>query len=247
MIRLTKFWGLIVPLLIWFAYPSIAQAEDVDAEPAPRVLMTVGGVGYHTDIVRSLRGETAIDLRVADFDEDGSPFSNSQLDEVDAVLMYHRDNVAEPEERAALMAFLNRGGGIVVLHHAIANYPDWQEWWQDHVGGLYVLAGDDRFAPSRYNYGFEGVAVRSGTHPITERFDRAWLYQDEAYTDLWIADDVTPLLRTTAFGSDPILAWVGPSAAGRVVYIQPGHGNRIMRDPVYINLIVDALIWSAGR
>ena len=212
-----------------------------------RVLMTVGGVDYHTGIVRQLRRNERIDLEVLDFDEDPAVFTAETLADIDAVLMYHRDNTASAEEREALLGFLEAGGGVVVLHHSIANYQDWPAWSRSHVGGLYVLAGNEKLPPSRYFAGFEGVAVKTEPHPVTRRFSTAWRYRDESYEGLWISNKVRTLLQTTAFGSDEQLAWVGPSKTGRVVYIQPGHGDRIMLDVMYFNLLEDALFWAAGK
>lgn len=230
-------------LLFSMMLPDFAHAED--SLPL-KVLMTVGGVDYHTRIVRRLRNNPNIDLIVRDFDEDPAVFTDETLRSVDAVLMYHRDNVADDAERAALIGFLKRGGGIVVLHHSLANFQDWPAWSRDFVGGLYVFDGHEQLPASRYFAGFEGVAAATIAHPVTRRFDRAWRYADESYERLWISDDVTPLLRTAAFGADDLLAWVGPSNRGRVVYIQPGHGERIMREPIYLNLLEDALIWTAA-
>lgn len=235
---------LISIITLFFGLFSNASAQE--AEPL-RVMMTVGGVDYHTRIVRELRRNENIELIVRDFDDDPAIFTQQSLAGVDAVLMYHRDNVADRQERDALLEFLDNGGGVVVLHHSIANYPDWDDWWRGHVGGLYVLSGDEESPASRYFAGFEGVAVKTRSHPVTRRFNIAWRYMDESYEGLWISKDVTPLLRTTAFGSDELLAWVGPSERGRVVYIQPGHGDRIMREPIYLNLLEDALVWTAGK
>lgn len=223
-----------------------SQASAQEGEPL-RVMMTVGGVSYHTEIVRQLRRNENIELVVRDFDDDPAIFTQQSLAGFDAVLMYHRDNVADRQEREALLEFLDNGGGVVVLHHSIANYPDWDDWWRNHVGGLYVFSGDGKLPPSRYFAGFEGVAVKAGPHPVTRRFNRAWRYMDESYEGLWISKDVTPLLRTTAFGSDELLAWIGPSDSRRVAYIQPGHDARIMREPVYLNLLEDSLVWAAGK
>ncbi len=229
---------------------ATSLAADAAAERPPsesRILMTVGGVGYNTNIVRALDADPAIDLVVRSIDDDPVLFTEEALRDIDAVLIYHRDNTAEPAERDALMNFLRRGGGVVVLHHAIANYPDWPEWQRRHVGGLYVLDGHEDLPPSRYFPDFTGVAVRVGSHPITEGIASPWRYDDEGYIDLWVSDSVKPLLRTTAFGSDPLLAWIGPSKAGRVVFVQPGHGEWIMRDPTYLRLVKDALAWTAGE
>ncbi len=233
----------IVVLVTLLLTTNPATARD---EPTLRVLMTVGGVGYHTQIVRQLRQNENIDLVVRDYDTDPIVFTRGSLNNIDAVLMYHRDNIAEPQEREALLAFLNAGGGVVVLHHAIANFPDWETWWRGHVGGLYVLHGHDGQRPSRYYPAFEGVAVAAQSHPVIKRVTRPWRYADESYEHLWISDSVTTLLRTTAHGADERLAWIGPSKSGRVVYVQPGHDDRIMRDPIYIGLLEDALVWTAG-
>lgn len=222
-----------------------ALAESHEPRQDLRVLMTVGGVGYHTSIVRMLESNPDIELVVRNVDDDEILFRAAALDDVDAVLMYHRDNVAEPEEREALMNYLGQGGGVVVLHHSIANYPDWHEWWRDHVGGLYVLSGHESLAPSRYFYDFQGVARPTTSHPITTRLGDFWRYADESYDQLWVSDEIEVLLNTTAFGSESRLAWVGPSNSRRVVFIQPGHGESVLTDPKYLMLIEDALRWSA--
>ncbi len=241
MIRNRVFVGVLSLLLCATANVSAQSAKPL------RVLMTVGGVDYNTGVVRRLRQYENLDLIVRDFDENPAVITADTLKGVDAVLMYHRDNIADPDERTALLDFLDNGGGVVVLHHAIANYPDWPDWWRHNLGGLYVLAGDNERLPSRYFPDFDGVAVKTEPHPITHRFNTAWRYQDESYDDLWISKNVRTLLRTTAFGSQTQLAWVGPSKNGRVVYIQPGHGERIMREEIYLNLLEDALIWSSGK
>ena len=230
--------------------PLMLQAQPLFADsdlPQDKlsVLMTVGGVGYNTSIVRMLLGNPSIELTVRSVDDDNIVFTPGALADTDALLMYHRDNIAEGEEREALMHYLRDGGGVVVLHHAIANYPDWQEWWRDHVGGLYVLPGHEGLTPSRYFYGFQGVARPATNHPVTNRLGDFWRYADESYDQLWVSDDVDPLLTTTAFGSESRLAWIGPSDSRRVVFIQPGHGEAVLTDPKYLMLIEDALRWSA--
>ena len=128
---------LVFTLVITQVIRSLADSRQT--RDTLRVLMTVGGVGYSTSIVRMLQSSPEIELTVRDIDDDEIVFTPAALEDADAVLMCHRDNIAEPEERAALMHYLSGGGGVVVLHHSIANYPEREEWWRDHVGGLYVL------------------------------------------------------------------------------------------------------------
>lgn len=237
-----RFLALLALLLTHIA-PAVAEPQE--ANSPLRVLMTVGGVGYNTWLVRLLDGNRNIKLVVRDVDDDAIVFSAAALADIDAVLMYHRDNVAEPEERAALLEYVRNGGGVVVLHHAIANYAEWEVWWRDHVGGLYVLAGTEDLPPSQYFYDFSGVARPTSDHPITRRLGAYWRYTDESYDRLWVSNDVTVILSTTAFGSDGRLAWIGSSESNRVVFIQPGHGERVLTDPKYLMLVEDALRWTA--
>lgn len=232
-------------LALLAALSGSAMGQTGESMAPMRVLLTVGGVGYHTSIVRLLDANANIELIVRNVDDNSIVFDSDVLKDIDAILMYHRDNVAEPEERSALMAHLQRGRGIVVLHHAIANYVDWDAWWRDHLGGLYVLAGHDELEPSEYFYNFVGVARPTSDHSITKRLGAYWRYRDESYNSLWISEDIEPLLTTTAFGSENRLAWIGPSPSNRVVYIQPGHFEQVLTDPNYLMLIEDALRWTA--
>lgn len=226
----------------------ILAVSSVEGQPATesfRVLMAVGGTGYNTQILRVLQGVDGIDVVVRSVEEHPIVFTSTVLQDIDAILMYHRDNVAEPEEREALVEFIESGGGVVVLHHAVANYPDWELWWRHHVGGLYVLPNHPTLPPSKYFYAFDGVVRPTGDHEVTRRLGGYWRYADESYDDLWISDRVHVLLSTTALGSSESVAWIGPSDSKRVVFLQPGHSDGIMLDPKFQYLIEDALRWSA--
>ncbi len=234
--------GRVLLLLMLFTANSVKAQETNEVL---RVLVTVGGTGFNTQILRVLESMESVESVVRNVEEHPVVFTSDALQDVDAVLMYHRDNVAEHEERTALLRFIERGGGVVVLHHAIANYPAWEPWWRRHVGGLYVLPDHPTLPPSRYFYAFDGVARATGEHEVTRRLGGSWRYADESYSDLWISDHIHVLLSTTAFGSSGSIAWLGPSDSKRVVFIQPGHADRVMADSKFQYLIEDSLRWSA--
>ena len=230
-------------ILLLLCLGSAARSESTTPV---RVLMTVGGVGYHTSIVRQLGALPTLELVLLDVDDAPAAISTANLQQADVLLMYHRDNEADAAEREALLSFIGRGGGVVVLHHAIANYPNWPHWWRDQIGGLYRLADGDDGKASSYFYGFAGAARPVMPHPVTKRLGPFWWYEDESYAGLWVSERSRMLLGTTASGSDGNLAWIGPSQTARVVYIQPGHGEKIMADPRYIALLEDAIHWTAS-
>ena len=220
--------------------PQQTQADDT-----LRVLLTVGGVGYNTWIARMLARRPGVELAVRSVDEHPTLFTAEALADVDAVLMYHRADAVDAEQQAALLEFLQRGGGVVVLHHALANYAEWQHWWRDHVGGLYVMPNHPEMIPSQYSHAFRGAAAVAQPHLVTARLGDFLYLRDESYDRLWVAEEVSVLLRTSVSGSDSRLAWIGPSPSQRVVYIQPGHEELTLIDPAYLMLLEDALRWTA--
>jgi putative membrane-bound dehydrogenase-like protein len=87
------------------------------------------------------------------------------------------------ERRAALEAFAARGGGLVVLHGAIAAGA--AEWWKPLAGGAWT-ASSRRFMSRMMLY------VASGQHPVVRD---AWSFDvdDETVYDLDLADGLQVL------------------------------------------------------
>jgi len=48
-------------------------------------------------------------------------------------------DMPEEEKRANLLTFVESGEGIVVLHHAIIDHNSWPWWYEQVVGGRYLL------------------------------------------------------------------------------------------------------------
>ena len=87
------------------------------------------------------------------------------------------------ERRAAIEAFAARGGGLVLLHGAIAAGS--ADWWKPLAGGAWT-ASSRRFASRMMLY------VASGQHPIVRD---AWSFDvdDETVYDLDVADGLQVL------------------------------------------------------
>jgi hypothetical protein len=135
---------------------------------------------------------------------------------------------------------------MVVLHHAIADYPAWDWWSREVVGGKYLLKAEGGMPASTFLHDQELFVEPVGSHPILSGINRMHLW-DETYKGMWISPNVTVLLRTDNRTSDGPVAWVSPYEKSRVVYIQLGHDQLAHQHPTYQKLVHNAILWSAGR
>jgi type 1 glutamine amidotransferase len=166
--------------------------------------------------------------------------------ETDVLVLYDLISEISDQKRDNLRAFLEAGRGLVVLHHAIADFGSWPWWSEQVVGGKYLLQPEAGRPASTYKHG-EDVFVRAvGTHAITRGLAPLHL-RDETYHGMWISPRANVLLETTNPTSDGPVAWVGPYSKSRVVYIQLGHDRVAQQNPDYQELVHRAVLWAAGR
>jgi len=211
------------------------------ALPPPRVRVVTGGHGYDTSFYSIFDG---LDWQHRRSGEDA--FGRDFRDAVDVLVLYDMvPQIGEPE-RAHLSDFLGSDKGLVVLHHALANYNSWPWWTDEVVGGAYWLEGGKGMPPSTYEHDLELVIRSAARHPITEGTPALHLW-DEAYKGMWISPDVEVLMRTEHESSDGPVVWINPFSDSRVVVIQLGHDYRAHVHPGFRRLVRRAILWSAGR
>jgi type 1 glutamine amidotransferase len=208
-----------------------------------RVTVVTGGHPFEPEFYKLFVDRPDLDVTIT-----GHPdaYAHDFRKEVDVLVLY--DMVAEigDEKRANLRAYLESGRGLVVLHHAIADFGAWS-WWTDQVvGGKYLLQPEGGRPASTYKHGEDLYIRTAGDHPITRGVGPLH-FTDETYHGMWISPKVRVLLETTNPLSDGPVAWIGPYEQSRVVYIQLGHGRFAYKNPDYQDLVHRAILWSGGR
>ena len=173
-------------------------------------------------------------------------FRSDLRDQYDAVVLYDYTSEIAEGERRNLRDYLESGKGLVVMHHAIADYQDWPWWYREVVGGKYLLKPEGDAPASTYKEGVEVFAEVAAQHPVTAGVGPLH-FEDELYKGLWISPEAKPLLKTDSPLADKTLAWVSPYPKARVVYIEPGHGHAAHRNPSYRKLVYNAIRWTARR
>ena len=237
----------------WTGPPSLVQFKNVylkrleDAAPSPAkvkaVLMT-GGHDHDAAFYGLFDGYDELDrLPVL---AGATAFKGDLRGKYDVIILYDFTRELDEPSRKNLRDFVEAGGGVVVLHHALLNYQDWAWWVDEAVGGSYRLRREGDAPSSGVKDDQPIEATPAGDHPVTAGLG-SFHIQDEAYKNLKMSPGIRPLLTTDNPTSDRNLAWVGPLAGSKVVAIQLGHGRSAFANPSYRTLVRNAVLWAAGK
>ena len=149
------------------------------------------------------------------------------------------EDALSSETRAALDGLAKSGAGILLLHHAILAYPEWQLW--SDIAGIPErrAAGSDVQQRVRM-----GIAVSD--HPITAGLE-PWEIVDETY-DMNDASEGCEVLLTTGHPrSMRTIAWTREHNGARVFCYQSGHDDLAFDNPSFRIVLSRGIQWLAGR
>ena len=224
----------------WAAHGEVAAAEP-SKDARPRLLVVTGGHEYETSFYTLFEGArwTHAVSNTAAFQSDIRPL-------YDVLVLYDLEQDLTEAGRRNLRDFLESGKGIVVLHHAIADYTEWPWWYREVVGGKYLLKPEDGLPASTYKHDQRLVITPALQHPVTAGIGEFQM-TDETYKGMWISAEVKVLLRTADATSDGPVAWISPYPNSRVVYLQLGHDHQAHEHPFYRQLVRNAIGWAAGK
>ncbi|QUD90511.1 ThuA domain-containing protein [Phenylobacterium montanum] len=190
-----------------------------------------------------------------------------------------RPAYVEPDEafKAGFLALLDRGIGVVALHHAIAGWPAWPEY-AELLGGRFLYKPGPLLGSLRPDSGYRHDVVHTVEfadpgHPVVSGLPQSFALTDELYLFEVFEDLVTPLLRSGhAFTRDGfysasqavagrmfsnegwahadgsnLVGWTKRARNSPLVYLQPGDGPSTYADPNYRRLIENAIRWAAAE
>lgn len=213
------------------------------AGPPVRVQLTTGGHDHDISFYRVFDGDAALKIRV---NPHPSAFRRDLRESTDVLVLYDMADVDGDKERANLRSFVEAGKGLVVLHHALCGNWRWKWWYEEVVGGRYLMGDDGALKKSTFRHDVEIAVKPAAKHPVLAGIG-AFTVFDETYKGMWISPKSKVLLETAHPDGDPPVAWIGPCATSRVAVIQLGHGPEAHRHPAYRRLVSNAIHWAAGR
>lgn len=176
--------------------------------------------------------------------------SAAQLEKTDVVIIFAADGMKiVGEQRANFEKYLQRGGGLVVLHDGVVS-GDQHDWAKQVTGGSWRWDGEKK---TKWYEGEVGVYFVNLDHPVVKGFSN-FDWKDEIYYDLDMAPDVNVL--ATSFHSVFVIApqiwtyektWPGGSKPYRSIVSLPGHEYVSFQSPHYTALVLRAIAWAGQR
>jgi type 1 glutamine amidotransferase len=234
--------GLLAASLAWTADgPERAASRPAPGAGAIRALLITGGHDHEAAFYSLFD-----DIDRLPVDTAANAFKNDLRGKYDLLIMYDFTRDLDESGRKNLRDFVEAGGGVVVLHHALLNYQTWTWWSEEVVGGRYRLQREDGHPSSSVTNDQQISVTPAAAHPVLDGI-ASFRIQDETYKNMYISPKIRPLLTTDNPTSDVYLAWIGPCATARVVVIQLGHGRSAFRHPSYRTLVHNAVRWAAGK
>jgi len=216
-----------------------------------KVAVVTGGHKYDEKAFLSLfENQPGIDFVLEPQQDHSELFEDISEWTYDVIVFYSMTQEISDERRRNLIELLDRGVGIVALHHVMGAFQSWPEF-HAIIGGKYITKPKVKQRQSypgstfRHDTDFR-VHIQDPDHPITQGM-KDFDVHDETYKQCIFSADNHILLTTDHPTSDTTVGWVRTYRNSRIFTIQMGHGPAIFADPTYRKLVGRAILWTAGR
>ena len=231
--------------LIFCVGAAVAQT----AAPGPVKCLWVGKAAHNEpvmdDVLRDI-GENYPGVAVTVTENVGDlTIDNLKKYDVLLLLQLKTENGDLPEEvKQGIVDFLKGGGGLVVMHFAVANVQQWRDSI-DIFGAMWV-DGKSTHGP----YHEFRVDMADEAHPIVQGV-KPFITQDELYFNLLMRPDMHVIMtaneeRGGHTVAEPMLVTHYYHNA-RCVYFALGHDVTSTKPPEYRKIIVQSIEWAACR
>ena len=231
---------------------TIARCAEKLNEDKIRVLVITGGHDYEEPQFNAMFDAISdITTEKATLPEAAALLKPDLADKFDVVVLYDMWAAGfTPEQQQAFVALLNRGIGLLALHHTLGGHQEWPEYAKI-IGGKYWLQPrtvDGQTVPGSEYYHDEDIEVHiaDADHPITRGL-KDFQIHDETYKNYDTDPAARVLLTTEHPKSDRELAWAKQYGNSRVVYLELGHDHLAYENPNYRTLVARSIRWTAGR
>ncbi len=214
-----------------------------------RVLLVTGGHAFEKEpFFKMFKDNPDISYKAVEHPKAHALLTAEAAKDWDVLVMYDFNQKISDEAKADFVARLQDGKGLVALHHAIATYPDWPEYW-NIIGAHYYLAATNingvAKARSAYKHGVDfKIHIADPRHPVT-RGVKDFDIHDETYKWFDVFEDCHPLLTTDEPESNKVVGWAKTYKGTRVVLVQLGHDHFAYENPSYERIVRQAIRWTA--
>jgi len=231
---------------------AVATAGEAgDAAGAVKAIVLTGGHGFQKgpflEIFKTMDGVEATHVALKDGSE---VFEDTSEWPYDVIVLYNMTQKISEKRRKHFLALLEKGVGLVALHHSLAAWQAWPEF-RRIIGGQWFTKPTTidgvRYKKSGWKGGVDyTVHVADPEHPVTRGIEDFRIH-DETYCRYWVSPKAHVILTTDEKTSDEAIGWTRTQEGARVCYLMNGDCPRAYRNPNYRRLIANAIRWTAGK
>ena len=245
--------AVVLSAVAWRPVAAAEEAKDAQEvkEEKLRVLVVTGGHGFDKKPFFAIFDQNKdITYTKARHPAAAKLLEPELAEKQDVIVFYDQPKKFKPEQQKAFVEMLDKGIGVVALHHTLASHGNWPEY-RKIIGGQYFFKkatiDGKEYPKSNYAHGLDiNVKIADAAHPITQGL-KDFAIHDETYGRYYVDPTARVLLTTDNPKSEPQLAWVKTYGASRVCYLLLGHDKHAYENENYRQLIARAIRWSAGR
>lgn len=244
---------LFLALVVGFsvsAWQSASAAEPGSAAEI-RVLVTYGGHGFQREPFFAMFDEMeGIEYDAIELPKQADMLKPGLEKKYDVIARYDMVGAFSDAQRKALVALLERGIGLVSMHHNLGAHRSW-DTYPKIIGGKFVFKSEtidgQEVTKSTWAHGQTlGIHVARPDHPICRGVEDFSIH-DETYGNFYTASDVEVLLTTDNPKNDPEIAWTTRFGKSRVFYFMLGHDGQAYKNPGYRAVLRRGIVWAASR
>lgn len=242
--------SFVVLLPVFCASLLLCAGAAVAAEKL-EVLVVVGGHGYEEKAFQEMFDSFGhLNCTRVELSDESEIFEDISTWSHPVIVLYNMTQKISEKRRQNFLSLLDKGVGLVVLHHAMANYPDWPEY-RKIIGAKYWLEDTAEkgvtHVKSQWKEGVDmPLHVEDSTHPILAGV-QDFVLHDETYKGYDLEPDNHLLLSCSAPTSQREVAWTRTYGKAKVCCIQPGHGAAAYGHAHYRRMVAQAIKWAAAK
>ncbi len=231
------------------------QAADAPAPPVSKkinVALITGGHGYDKpQFLAVFDGMSGVMYKHFEQKAGGEAFDNIDNWPYNVIVLYNFNQKLTDKQAENFIKLLDRGVGLVVLHHAIAAYVDWPEY-RKILGARYYLkdetdAAGVKHARCQYKHDVDmKVHVEDPKCPVAAGVSDFTIH-DETYKGYTVDPQVKVFLTTDDPTSEKAIGWTNTYRKANVCFLELGHDGKAYASKEMQKLYAQAIQWAAGR
>ena len=228
----------IFKLLLIFLIALTAWGCNEDNKPRRLELFFLGHDSKHHD------SELLADILSKEYFEDGINITYSNdpedllrpdLEKFDGLILYANHDTISSSQAKALLDYVASGKGFIPIHSASFCFRNSDEVVK-LIGGQF----------KSHEGGSFGAEIIKPEHPAMQGLSPFVTEWDETYVHHLLADDIYVLMERVDTSHREPYTWVKDYGKGRVFYTAFGHDERTFRNPGFIKLVKNGILWAVG-